>query len=121
MRDDDLSRKSFHPSTFPSETITDCGWSFKLCGDEINAFGSAPDGPRTLVIHRQRAIKEGAGAVLDNTRGKKSKAVRQKKADEVAGREDNLSSESKKILRNFVGEFLRAGFNCGCMCRRVPN
>jgi replication fork protection complex subunit Tof1/Swi1 len=66
---------------------------------------------RSMIIHRQRAIKQGAGDVLDLSSGKKTKASRTKKTDEVSGREDQLSLEARQALREYAVEMLRAGFN----------
>jgi hypothetical protein len=64
-----------------------------------------------MIIHRQRAIKQGAGDVLDLSSGKKTKSSRTKKTDEVSGREDQLSLEARQALREYAVEMLRAGFN----------
>ncbi|KAI0073615.1 timeless-domain-containing protein [Panus rudis PR-1116 ss-1] len=77
----------------------------------------APDGEasgesssRGFVLHRQRALHENAGAILDMSSAKRAKAQKNKKVDELA-REDNLSLEAKTILQGLAKTFLESCFN----------
>jgi hypothetical protein len=79
--------------------------------EEVSAYGAPSDEKRALVIHRQRAIKQAAGDVLDLSTGKRSKVARTKKTDEVSGREDQLGLEARRALRGFAAEFIRVAFN----------
>ncbi|KAG2355989.1 timeless protein-domain-containing protein [Suillus spraguei] len=63
---------------------------------------------RPLVLHRQAAITQESGSVLDFA--KRSKARKSNKIDELA-REDNLSVEAKIVLQGFARESVESSFN----------
>jgi replication fork protection complex subunit Tof1/Swi1 len=63
---------------------------------------------RPLVLHRQAAITQESGSILDIA--KRSKARKSNKVDELT-REDNLSVEAKIVLQGFVGELVDSTFN----------
>ncbi|KAJ8588043.1 timeless-domain-containing protein [Rhizopogon salebrosus TDB-379] len=65
-------------------------------------------GSRPLVLHRQAAITQESGSVLDIA--KRSKARKSNKVDELA-REDNLSVEAKIVLQGFASELVDSTFN----------
>ena len=68
---------------------------------------------QAFVLHRQQALKREAGGMLDMVRAKRgARFIRMKKADEVgiAGG-DNLSPESRQILKGVARTFLEACFN----------
>ncbi|OAX37898.1 timeless-domain-containing protein [Rhizopogon vinicolor AM-OR11-026] len=63
---------------------------------------------RPLVLHRQAAITQESGSILDIA--KRSKARKSNKVDELT-REDNLSVEAKIVLQGFAGELVDSTFN----------
>ncbi|PFH47597.1 hypothetical protein AMATHDRAFT_151707 [Amanita thiersii Skay4041] len=68
---------------------------------------SAPSG-RSLVMHRQAAVANSAGSLLDI--GKKQKGRKGLTVDELT-REDNLSIEARKALQQWACDFLEECFN----------
>lgn len=80
-----------------------------------NAESSAPAGAsergsssRPLVLHRQAAITQESGSILDIT--KQQRARKANKVDELT-REDSLSFEARLVLQGFAKEFLESSFN----------
>jgi replication fork protection complex subunit Tof1/Swi1 len=63
---------------------------------------------QSVVLHRQKAITDEAGSIMDLTKRQKTK--KGNKVDDIA-REDNLSVETKVILQNLAGEFIESCFN----------
>jgi len=74
---------------------------------DIDSNGSG-SGNRPLVLHRQAAITQESGSILDIA--KRSKARKSNKVDELA-REDNLSVEAKIVLQGFASELVQSTFN----------
>lgn len=85
-----------------------------------HAEGEAPSLPEAqantsghaFVLHRQQALKKDAGSMLHA--GKRAKAQKVKKVDELA-REENLNPESRTILQGLAKTFLESCFNRGCI------
>ncbi|EKM57133.1 uncharacterized protein PHACADRAFT_142335 [Phanerochaete carnosa HHB-10118-sp] len=81
-----------------------------------NAEGEAPPLPEAqastsgpaFVLHRQQALRKDAGSMLHA--GKRAKAQKVKKMDELA-REENLNPESRTILQGLAKTFLESCFN----------
>lgn len=63
---------------------------------------------RPLVLHRQAAITQESGSILDIT--KHQKARKANKVDELT-REDSLSFEARLVLQGFAREFVESCFN----------
>ncbi|KAG8216231.1 timeless protein-domain-containing protein [Butyriboletus roseoflavus] len=63
---------------------------------------------RPLVLHRQAAITQESGSILDIT--KHQRARKANKVDELT-REDSLSFEARLVLQGFAKEFLECCFN----------
>ncbi|KAK2463336.1 hypothetical protein APHAL10511_004647 [Amanita phalloides] len=63
---------------------------------------------RPLVLHRQQAVNNSAGALLDL--GKKRKGRKGLTVDELT-RDDNLSLEARKALQHWAFDFLEECFN----------
>ena len=76
-------------------------------GDTADGSNAQEGGP-AFVLHRQRALHEEAGHMLDA--GKRRKAQKVKKVDELA-REENLSMESRLVLQGAARTFLETAFN----------
>ncbi|EIW79780.1 timeless-domain-containing protein [Coniophora puteana RWD-64-598 SS2] len=78
---------------------------------DTNSASTQPQGDkssRPLVLHRQAALTQDSGAMLDAT-----KRIKWRKAftvDELA-RQDTLDTGAKSILRGFAGEFVKGCFN----------
>ena len=70
---------------------------------------------RPLVLHRQAAITQESGSILDIA--KHQKARKANKVDELT-REDSLSFEARLVLQGFAREFVESCFNCAfwCLC-----
>ncbi|GJE93432.1 timeless-domain-containing protein [Phanerochaete sordida] len=81
-----------------------------------NAEGDAPPPPppqastssQAFVLHRQQALRKDAGSMLHA--GKRARAQKVKKVDELA-REENLNPESRTVLQGFAKTFLESAFN----------
>lgn len=79
---------------------------------ESSAAADAPErglSSRQLVLHRQAAITQESGSILDIT--KHQRARKANKVDELA-REDSLSFEARLVLQGFAREFVESCFNC---------
>ncbi|KAH0831354.1 timeless protein-domain-containing protein [Lanmaoa asiatica] len=63
---------------------------------------------RPLVLHRQAAITQESGSILDIT--KHQRARKANKVDELT-REDSLSFEARLVLQGFAREFMESCFN----------
>ncbi|TFY67030.1 hypothetical protein EVJ58_g1892 [Rhodofomes roseus] len=63
---------------------------------------------QTLVLHRQQALNQDSGSIVDRLKRQKKQKI--KKTDELA-REDNLSVDAKFILQNFARILIEACFN----------
>jgi hypothetical protein len=63
---------------------------------------------RPLVLHRQAAITQESGSILDIA--KHQKARKANKVDELT-REDSLSFEARLVLQGFAREFVESCFN----------
>ncbi|OCH87501.1 timeless-domain-containing protein [Obba rivulosa] len=79
-------------------------------GEGDASTAAAEDGSRSLVLHRQQAIKSEVGGLLDMSAAKRQAALKGKKLDEL-GREDNLSLDARQILQNLARTFIEACFN----------
>ncbi|KAH7883094.1 timeless protein-domain-containing protein [Phlebopus sp. FC_14] len=67
-----------------------------------------PLSSRPLLLHRQAAITQESGSVLDIA--KQQRAKKTHKVDELT-REDNLSAEARIVLQGFAREFVESCFN----------
>lgn len=79
-------------------------------GDAPAAPPEASTSAQAFVLHRQQALRHEAGSMLDKSSGKRARAQKVKKVDEL-GREENLSLESKTILQRLAKTFLESCFN----------
>lgn len=70
----------------------------------------ASSSSQAFVLHRQQAITQDAGTMLDMTSGKKSKGQRAKKIDAL-GREETMTLESRVVLQNLGKTFVETCFN----------
>lgn len=78
---------------------------------ESSAAAGASDrrsSSRPLVLHRQAAITQESGSILDIS--KHQKARKANKVDELT-REDSLSYEARLVLQGFAREFVESCFN----------
>lgn len=87
---------------------------------DSSATAGAPAGgsSRPLVLHRQAAITQESGSILDIS--KHQRARKANKVDELT-REDSLSLDARLVLQGFAKEFLESCFNCvfdGCLSFR---
>lgn len=89
--------------------------------NEGGAAGQNPDstGSKAFVLHRQQAINRDTGNLLDMTSGKRSKAQKGKKVDEL-GREDNLSVDAKSTLQEVAKMFTETCFNGTLLISHAP-
>ncbi|KAF8558558.1 DUF757-domain-containing protein [Imleria badia] len=82
-------------------------------GDNAEASATAgaserASSSRPLVLHRQAAITQESGSILDIS--KHQKARKANKVDELT-REDSLSFEARLVLQGFAKEFVESCFN----------
>lgn len=78
---------------------------------DSSATGGAPargSSSRPLVLHRQAAITQESGSILDIS--KHQRARKAYKVDELT-REDSLSLEARLVLQGFARSFLESCFN----------
>lgn len=69
---------------------------------------SSSTSARPLVLHRQQAVNQAAGALLDL--GKKQKGRKGLTVDELT-RDDNFSLEARRVLQQWACDFLEECFN----------
>ena len=81
--------------------------------DVVPEQGEQTSSSKAFVLHRQQALHREAGTMLDKTAGKRARAQKIKKVDEL-GREENLSLESKMILQGLAKTFIVNCFNRAC-------
>ncbi|KAL5514636.1 hypothetical protein ACEPAG_1952 [Sanghuangporus baumii] len=77
-------------------------------GDNVNAASASDPSGQKLVFHRQQALKEDPGSILDIR--KKKQYRKTNKVDEL-GLQDNLDGDAKNILQGLARTFIEVCFN----------
>lgn len=94
-----------NPNKKPAPAPTD-----DLFGDVPPEPASTPSSSQAFILHRQAALTQSSGSILDFK--KKSKSTSAKRVDELGTmEEDSLGIDARGVLRRFASEVLTGCFN----------